>query len=435
MKNSSWYGGAVLTLVAALGCPNSPATGDTEDTSSGESTTAAPATTAGPTTSGTGEPTTGEPPQCQDDAECDGGYACEEGVCVLPAAPLSPCPAPPLEVVTFPLGAPATGLAVLDVNGDMRNDVITAEPGSHGVNFHLSIIGNEIYYYGISSVGDPTADYSLAAGDLDGDAQPDLVVAGGAPNKVVVLANHDVSFDLTGEVATDNLMRALAVARVDGDAFSDVLAVDSAARQLVVFRGDGMGGLMPGQAIVDVVTDVGAAVLDLDGNGLADLVGAPLPAGTDLTVARGDGNGGFMLDTPLVVPPGVTRVHGSNLGGVHLAATRIEDGAGSVLAWRGQGNAAWSEPMAFSTSLPLLGGSFVDFDGDDAPDLVAATPSDSVLVLFGDDAGGFQCERSYTLPSGTAAPPLVTAADVVGSFQVELVVALADEPTLLLFSP
>ena len=83
--------------------------------------------------------------------------------------------------VIFPTGANPQGLAVADLDGDGQPDVITAN-NNYGTDKSVSILRNTSSVGNISLAphedlaGLPTS-YGLAVGDLDGDGKPDLAVS------------------------------------------------------------------------------------------------------------------------------------------------------------------------------------------------------------------------------------------------------------------
>src|SRR5262249_30876785 len=148
------------------------------------------------------------------------------------------------------VGAGAISVVLVDVDGDGRLDIAV----SNGTSASVSILHNEGSGLFSPSVESPVGTYlgGIAAGDLDGDGKPELVVAnldntGLGIADVRVLAN-----DGQGNFGTSagrfiamggaNLS-AVAMADLDGDHRLDVIATGGDEGTVTVLRGDGRGGL------------------------------------------------------------------------------------------------------------------------------------------------------------------------------------------------
>jgi hypothetical protein len=155
------------------------------------------------------------------------------------------------------------------------------------------------------------------------------------------------------------LLGVCAPARADwsGDGAADILAID-AAEQLLMYRGNGAGGLAPG---------------------------APLPVGTgwgtyDALLAPGDFNGD---------------------GGPDLIVRRTD---GRLLLYRGNGAGFWTtgmgEPIGAGwgpfTALLAPG----DFSGDGKPDILARDPDGRLLMYRGNGAGGWATGNAEPIGAG-----------------------------------
>ncbi|NLT07277.1 MAG: VCBS repeat-containing protein [Solirubrobacterales bacterium] len=168
-----------------------------------------------------------------------------------------------------------------------------------------------------SNVGAPTA---LAAADLDRDGRAELIAAGAGP-AVRVLANAGEGVLEPGVAqpvgAAVGPLADIAAGDLDGDAVPDLVAADAGGAALGVLRGDGAGGLAPRgshpSGFAGAATAV--AIADVDGDGRADaLAGGP----GAVTLHLGDGVGGLGHD------PSWTRATGG-APAVAVAAAAVAD--------------------------------------------------------------------------------------------------------------
>jgi hypothetical protein len=184
-----------------------------------------------------------------------------------------------------------TGLAVADLNGDGRADLVIADQGhffpgsSQQVNGALHVyLGNaDGTFTAVASPSTAATNYTVAAlGDLNGDGFPDLIVGGNAPGTTghatpivgVLLGNGDGSF----QVAQSNAMagadgigaQAIALADFNGDGKLD-LAIGNINDFIEVWLGVGDGTFAQSLMTLGEQPRVLGAV-DLNGDGLPELL-------------------------------------------------------------------------------------------------------------------------------------------------------------------
>src|SRR5262245_42381438 len=121
--------------------------------------------------------------------------------------------------VAFDNGATPYSVAITDVNGDGKPDLVLANSDAGPLSVLIGH-GDGIFGPKLDVPVQPSA-YFVAAGDLNGDFHPDLVSTSSSGFSVV-LGNGDGTFSSYIHYPTGVGPRALALADFDGDGHLDV---------------------------------------------------------------------------------------------------------------------------------------------------------------------------------------------------------------------
>ena len=212
--------------------------------------------------------------------------------------------------VNLPAGSRPNDVALRDLNGDTRNDIVVSNlegPVSGQGQATVLLADATGGFNPAVSYPAGTGPEAVAVADVDGDLDQDLVIANtGIPGDTVsVLLNSGTgTFGAPTTFAAGRSPNALAVGDVNGDGHAD-LAVSNGGGQgtptvpatpgVSILLGNGTGGFgAPAfYAAPDPTRDV--ALGDLDGDDDLDL--AYVTAGNRLFIRRGDGSGPFAADT------------------------------------------------------------------------------------------------------------------------------------------
>jgi hypothetical protein len=199
-----------------------------------------------------------------------------------------------LERTVLPDAGQATDLAVANVGGDGRLDIVVAHDAPDENVTVLTRVG-DAYVDATYASGLP-APADVEVGDLDRDGLVDLAVAGGAAAVATLLNAGDGTFAAAGlqPAGSVGTVERITLAHLDGDGRLDFVATDSGgAPAVIASRGDGTGGIA---SRFRVATGLAAppravAATDVDGDGRADVV-AGGPAGR-FALLLGNGAGAF----------------------------------------------------------------------------------------------------------------------------------------------
>jgi hypothetical protein len=349
-------------------------------------------------------------------------------------------------------GAYSGSLAVADVNGDGKPDLIVANTPTYGVGSIGVLLGNgDGTFQPVAlntSVGQVGEFNALAVADLNGDGKPDLVVvtccaSNGDFQAAVLLGNGDGTFQSAVKYDGGGQQSSLVVVGdVNGDGRPDIVVVnwvDSNSQATAnVLLGNGDGTFQPFVSS-NASPDPGCATLaDVNHDGKLDL----LICGEDsVVVLLGNGDGTFQsyVDRNFYTGYCTTAAVVADVNG---------DGFPDMVAPNAGGNGCGSQGFAgillgngdgtFQTEVDYLalgytylgvGASAVgDLNGDGKPDVMVTTGlglygsvHGSVGVVLGNGDGIFQTATSFD--AGGSQTQAVVAADLNGDGKLDIVVA------------
>ena len=267
--------------------------------------------------------------------------------------------------------------------------------------------------------------YSIAIGDLNGDGKPDLVVANENSNNLSVrLGTGTGSFGTATNFAVGNFPLSVAIGDLNGDGKLDLTVANNGSNTVSVLLGTGTGNFSTAINFAAGDSPVSVAMGDLNGDSKLDLAVANYFSGT-VSVLLGTGTGSLSAATNFGTGNGAVSVAIGDLNGdgkPDLAVPNINSGDVSVLLGTGTGSfgAASNFGVGSSPSSVAIG----DLNGDGKLDLATANfTSNSVVVLLGTGTGSFGAATHFGVGS---LPQSVAIGDLNGDGKPDLAVANPD---------
>lgn len=291
----------------------------------------------------------------------------------------------------------------------------------------------------------------ISVADVNRDGNQDILVTNADAGTVSVLLG-----DGRGEfreaagspIAAGHLPNDIAVADMNGDGNPDMVIADHQSPYVSILLGDGTGKFRsaPGSP-VDVHSNPhphGIAVADFDGDGKPD-VATDSWGENKIELLLGDGKGG--LRTPgrffAVGRRPYERLRSADFnhdGHPDIVTTNLDDDTVSILLGDGKGSFVEARGSPFPAGAKPWQVFVGDLNGDGNADLaiipyqrdIANDAKSAVTVLMGDGQGGFKAMTGSPLPLGSCrGPNSVTAGELRGR-QV-IAVACAESRNLMLF--
>ncbi|MGB7333499.1 MAG: FG-GAP-like repeat-containing protein, partial [Terriglobales bacterium] len=378
-----------------------------------------------------------------------------------------------------PGGEVPLGLALADLNGDGKLDLVVAnECNSSVINCNSGNIsgvgvllgnGDGTFQPAISYNTGGTIAFSVAVGDVNGDGKPDLVVTVGCESNScgskdptggvsVLLGNGDGTFQPAVTYSSGGFDASfVAIGDVNRDGKLD-LVVSNYCQSLdtcltnggvSILLGNGDGTFQPAVSYSSGgMNTTAVAIADLNGDGKLDLVVVnPCSISYGCSVGPGEvgvllGNGDGTFQPAVIYSSGgladesvaIADVNGD--GKLDLVVPNFFDNTGvtgelSVLL--GNGNGTFQSPVNYTIGYNPVSVAIADMNGDGIQDLVVENQCSgdqencgfsSVILMLGNGDGTFQPPVTFYSTGGNIAlPSMVVVGDLNGDGKPDVMVA------------
>jgi YD repeat-containing protein len=323
------------------------------------------------------------------------------------------------------VGDAPNAAAVEDLNGDGKLDIVAANIGSGDISVLLGNGDGTFQAEQRFSAGDGPflGPRSIAVADLNGDSRPDLVTSNtGSEDISVLLGNGDGTFQAQQRVMAGSPPGPVVAIDLNSDGKRDLIVApaSSGSNHIVVLLGNGDGTFQAGQSFLTGLFPSRVAVTDVNGDGKADVVTANFAA-HDVSVLLGNGDGTFLPEARFAVGVNPSSVALANVNGdshLDLVTTNESSDNVSVLFGNEDGTFQTRERVAVGTGPTAI--IIADLNLDGKQDLVSVNNlSNDLSVLFGNGGVSFQPEQRVRVG---IRPTAVAVADLDGDGITDLVV-------------
>ena len=311
--------------------------------------------------------------------------------------------------VNFTTGTNPSGIALGDLDGDGKLDIVVSDGISGTISvFRNTSVSGSITAGSFSSKIDFATGGSgsgVAIADLDGDGRPDIVVTNRNSSTVSVLRNTSssgaISFSTNVDFPTGPLPYGVAVVDLDGDGKLDLVVANTGENALSLFRNTSTPGSITASSFasrVNIATSgvpIAVVAADLNKDGKPDIISANTGDST-ISVFQNNStsgsitNGSFAagIDFKLSAAPNAIAV--GDLNGDGLPDVAVTNGNSNTLsvflnannAGGNVTNNSFASRVDYAVGTDPYGLAIGDLNGDGRPDLVATNSGGNTVSVL-----------------------------------------------------
>jgi len=352
--------------------------------------------------------------------------------------------------IPVPVNGNAFSLAVADVDGDGKLDLILGCIGSNTVSIYLNTSSPGTISFAASVDFATTQDpYGIAVGDLDGDGKIDIAVADFTPGTVSVFRNTSspgkISLASRLDLPAGIGPQTVAIGDLDGDGKPDIAVVNSLSSTVSLYRNLSAPGSLSFAPRSDMVTGsdypFSVSLADIDGDGKADLAISNenlykvSPATISCFLFHNNSSPGNMsfslaqnLGTGDVFSLCVGDLNGD--GRPDIALPRSYNGLSLYPNTSIPGTISFGNVANYAGPAPFMA-AIGDLDGDGLPDVAASNVTAYGFSVWMNQCNKAGISRIFPTIAPTGWPVLITGANLSGSTSVQFGGAPAASFTVL----
>jgi hypothetical protein len=322
--------------------------------------------------------------------------------------------------VNYPAGSGPSSVTLAHLNADGRLDIIVSDVGSTMV-WVLMGNGNGTFQ---PAVGYDVGNYSqfVGTGDFDLDGKIDLAVVIRVAGSVSVMTgNGDGTFNTPSDylVGTDPVSLAVGDFNKDGPpdlAVANAALFDDVASSISILKGRSTGSFQNAVDYAAGTSPRAIAVGDFNGDGNPDMAvanygsfpnGVPPFTNSSVSIMLGNGNATFQTPVNLQAGEGPLSLVATDLNGDgKLDLAVMNYRSSSVSIFYGNGNGTFAPALHYNTGANPHTIAVGEFNGDGMPDLVVAIDAGAQVLLS-------SCVSADLAIGMTGTPASVIASDTV----------------------
>ncbi|WP_341880883.1 FG-GAP-like repeat-containing protein [Synechococcus sp. UW140] len=300
-----------------------------------------------------------------------------------------------------------------DVNGDGTLDIVTANSNFISPNASVLLGNGNGTFQTQATFSTGLGPNSVALGDINGDGRLDIITANRDSNTAsVLLGNGNGTFQTQATFSTGLGPNSVALGDVNGDGTLDIITANLGSTTVSVLLGNGNGTFQGQQTFATGANPFSVSMGDVNGDGRLDIITANLGS-ANVSVLLGNGNGTFGPKTDISTgtgsnPASVTLGDVNGDGRLDIITANAYSANVSVLL--GNGNGSFQEKQTLTTDAKPVSVALGDMNGDGRLNIITANLySANVSVLL--DSLAFTGQRVTVDTAAPAAPTITSITD------------------------